>query len=154
MKLPAASTERIRIQTFGSTERCDKLCGVVHLEVRVEEGRTLNIAALVVPVICSPLTSQPINASSECYEHLAGLKLADSSDSCDALEVDVLIGSDWYWSLVTGRVTSPDQPPFTPRWGGSSRDQRTAKPPSTSPSPLLTRSKWIPSWLSQVWTSS
>ena len=33
-----------------------------------------------------------------------GLELADSADSDDVLEVDVLIGSDWYWNLVTGRV--------------------------------------------------
>ena len=35
---------------------------------------------------------------------MLGLELADSADAGDILEVDVLIGSDWYWSLVTGRV--------------------------------------------------
>ena len=36
-----------------------------------------------------------------------GIELADSADIGDVLEVDMLIGSDFYWSLVTGRV----------RWG-------------------------------------
>ena len=58
----------------------------------------------MVPFVCSPLTSQPIDASGEAYEHLVGLELADSANSSDVLEVDVLVGSDWYWSLVTGRV--------------------------------------------------
>ena len=30
--------------------------------------------------------------------------MADSANSSDVLEVDVLVGSDCYWSLVTGRV--------------------------------------------------
>ena len=30
--------------------------------------------------------------------------MADSGDVSDTLEVDVLIGSDFYWNLVTGRV--------------------------------------------------
>lgn len=111
LKLATVGTERIRIKTFGNTESCDKLCDVVHLTVKLEEGETLSITALVVPMICSPLTSQPINASGETYEHLAGLKLADSGDPRDTMEVDVLIGSDWYWSLVTGRVIRGESGP-------------------------------------------
>ena len=72
--------------------------------MRIKTGEMLEIAALVVPVICSPLTSQPITTSGECQEHLLGLELADSADSDNVLELDVLIGSDWYWNLVTGRV--------------------------------------------------
>ena len=33
-----------------------------------------------------------------------GIELADSADIGDVLEVDMLIGSDLYWSLVTRRV--------------------------------------------------
>lgn len=52
------------------------------------------------------MNSQPI---SQHYDHLVWLDLADSADIDDSLEVDVLIESDFYWSLVTGRV----------RWGRS-----------------------------------
>lgn len=62
------------------------------------------MTALVVPLICSPLASQPISVSRDSHEHLLGLELADSDDGSDNFEVDVLIRSDWYWSLVTGRV--------------------------------------------------
>ena len=37
--------------------------------------------------------SQPIDIASECYEHLTDLELADSGDSHDMLEVDVLTGT-------------------------------------------------------------
>lgn len=104
LKLPAIATETIQIKTFGNSESYDKTCDVVSFGVRVKSGETLEIAALVVPLICSPLTSQPITTSGECHKHLLGLELADSADGDDILGVDVLIGSDWYWSLVTGRV--------------------------------------------------
>lgn len=38
------------------------------------------------------------------YEHLSGLELADSGDATAILEIDLLIGSDHYWKLVTSRV--------------------------------------------------
>ena len=57
----------------------------------------------MVPLICESLSSQPI---AECrdYEHLADLNLADFANASDSLEVDLLIGSDLYRNLVTGRV--------------------------------------------------
>ena len=72
--------------------------------MKTNKGGTSEVTALVVTLICSHLASQPITASRESHEHLLGLELADSADGSDNLEVDVLIGSDWYWSLVTGRV--------------------------------------------------
>ena len=48
LKLPAISTETIQIKTFGNFETCDINFGV---RIKSEE-----IAALVVSLICSPLT--------------------------------------------------------------------------------------------------
>ena len=67
------------------------------------DGELLKIQALVVPFIYEPLSSQPIMECQD-YEHLANLDLADSVNASDYLEVDLLVGSDHYWSLVTGRV--------------------------------------------------
>ena len=62
------------------------------------------VTAMVVPFICNPMTTQPIDASCENHSHLLGLELADTADATDTLEIDMLIGSDYYWSLVTGRI--------------------------------------------------
>lgn len=104
LKLPAVGTETIQISTFGNSGSSSQTCDVVSLGVKTNNGGTSEVTALVVPLICSHLASQPITASRESHEHLLGLELADSADGSDNLEVDVLIGSDWYWSLVTGRV--------------------------------------------------
>ena len=37
--------------------------------------------------------------------HLASLDLADYSESEHSLEVDVFVGSDYYWDLVTGGLS-------------------------------------------------
>ena len=55
-------------------------------------------------VYCTSLAYQPTNYSRNPYDHLLGIKLVDSADIEDVLEVDMLIGSDFYWSLVTGIV--------------------------------------------------
>ena len=65
------------------------------------------MTALVFPFICKPLTSQPINHARGLYDHPLGIDLVDYADIGDVLEVDMLIGYDFYWSLITGRV----------RWG-------------------------------------
>ena len=56
------------------------------------------------PTICEPLVRQPIAACIDEHPHLLGLELADFSKSESSLPVDVLIGSDYYWELVTGSV--------------------------------------------------
>ena len=63
-------------------------------------------------MICEPLAGQPISACIEENRHLASLDLADFSDGTSSLEVDILIGSDYYWSLVTGEVCRGNSGPI------------------------------------------
>lgn len=71
----------------------------------------LKLTALVIPLICNPLTSQPIDYSKQSHEHLSSLNLADSADLSDLLEIDVLIGADSYWDMVTDQVIRGDSEP-------------------------------------------
>ena len=61
------------------------------------------IEALGFPCICSPL---PLCVEVDRYPHLQGLDLADvnncESDSTTSKAIDILIGSDHYWEVVTG----------------------------------------------------
>ena len=45
------------------------------------------------------------------YEHLIGLKLADSSDCEVELNIDLLIGADFYWNSVPNRMVKGDVGP-------------------------------------------
>ena len=37
-------------------------------------------------------------------EKISGLKLADSANDGEEFDLDILIGSNYYWQLVTGHV--------------------------------------------------
>lgn len=104
LHLTARRTEKLRIKTFGETEGTDKTCQVVDLAIQTCSREALRMEALVVPFICDPLSHQPTRQAKEKHEHLQGLELADSSSIHDRLQVDLLIGSDFYWSLVTGTI--------------------------------------------------
>ena len=62
------------------------------------------MSALVVPFICKPLMYQPTTACAKQYQHLQNLELADTADKKEALNIDLLVGSDHYRDLATGEV--------------------------------------------------
>ena len=107
LNLTTKRREFLRIKTFGATETQDMDCDIVELGVQIEDDETMKFSAIVVPSICNTLTSQPIDYSSQSYDHLSNLELADSAEMTDAIEIDVLIGSDMYWEFVTGEVIRP-----------------------------------------------
>ena len=53
--------------------------------------------------ICQPLNNQHIKFARENYEHLRGLHLTNFTD-CPTHPVDILIGSDFYWSIVENEI--------------------------------------------------
>ena len=64
----------------------------------------------VVPTICNPICSQTIEAAVEKYPHLQGLCLAEKSYSTNEVEVDVLLGADYYWNFVTNIIRKGSSP--------------------------------------------
>ena len=74
----------------------DTSCDITQAGVETKGSVTLMMTALVVPFICDRLTTRPIDQSSKHHDHLFSLELADFADASDVLEVDMLIGSNWY----------------------------------------------------------
>ena len=73
----------------------------VSLNLKNNSNDSFSIETLCTDFICLPLKSQLIKTAKRNFEFLKDLKLADSGNS---EEVVVLIGSDFYWSIVTGKV--------------------------------------------------
>ena len=60
---------------------------------------------LVVPTISSMLDYQPTHHLGKSFDHLEGHDLADPlKEDDESLTVDLLVGSDVYWRLVTGEA--------------------------------------------------
>ena len=95
--LKPTSSETLHLNTFGENAYRKQKCHVVTLPLRNNKNEYLEISALNFPVICSPL---PKSVDVNKYPHLQDLELADRSESQDS--IDILIGSDHYWDIVTG----------------------------------------------------
>ena len=92
------------VKTFGTEKHTKHSCHVVTLSMDTKDGRQLQLQFLTVPLICEPLSGQPVVCAAERYPHLSKLELANAVEDGDNLDVDVLIGSDHYWKVVSGRV--------------------------------------------------
>ena len=64
------------------------------------------------PHICDPLTAQPSSASFREHSHLSHLHLADNYSDDAPRGIDMLIGSDSYWNIVTGEILRGDGGPI------------------------------------------
>ena len=104
-------SETMIIKTFGSERGNRQSCDVVSLGLSLRAGGSINLLFLAVPLICEPLCGQPISHAREHYEYLTKLDLADNPCGAEQIEVDMLIGSDHYWKLVTGKVISKGEGP-------------------------------------------
>ncbi|XP_068757562.1 uncharacterized protein [Montipora capricornis] len=103
LNLKPIKTETLHLNMFGGSTFRKQSCEVVKLRLRKNEGKEVEVTALNYPIICSPLPSKvEVN-----YPHLEDLQLADSlNDKCGA--IDVLIGSDYYWEIVSGKTVHGD----------------------------------------------
>ena len=103
LQLTPEGTTKMSIFTFGSNQRTLSCCKLMRVVLRTLNG-SMEMHLLTTPTICEPLMAQPISHCAETYDHLSGLEFADISDGSTPMEVDLLIGSDYYWQLTTGRV--------------------------------------------------
>jgi len=51
--------------------------------------------------ICFPVTGQNIVLAKQQFPHIAKLDLAEQKMGNEPLEIDVLIGANYYWELMT-----------------------------------------------------
>ena len=99
---------QLAIAAFGNRRSASQPCEVVRVGVKVNTGPDLELNLFTVPYICEPLSVQPISLCTERYKHLSHLELADTSDGKAPMDIDVLIGSDNYWKLITGEIRHGD----------------------------------------------
>ena len=72
---------------------------MITVRLQAKHGEEVEISALSFPAICSPLQ---VPVELDKYPHLQDLDLADASSSEQSSDVDMLIGSDYYWDVITG----------------------------------------------------
>jgi len=108
LALEPSGEQLLSIATFGSDREQTRVCPIVNVGMCLKGYPPMSLSLYVVPTICEPLVSQPITACIKWNQQFKGLDLADYSEGDSSLPVDMLIGSDYYWDLVTGSVCRGD----------------------------------------------
>lgn len=95
------STE-LRYAVFGGGHSSTLLRNIYELNVKGlnEPMPQVVLNAVEVPVICTPMSRPKIG--SEALDVLKGLPLADQYLEEREVEIDILVGLDYYWKLVKG----------------------------------------------------
>ena len=96
--------QHLSISTFGTSRSDPRHCEVVRIGIVTKSGQDEVVELLVVPRICNVLSAQPVQLCSKTFLHLTPLTLADTHPADVPLNVDMLIGSDFYWQLTTGEI--------------------------------------------------
>ena len=100
--------EKLYLNTFGDNKFKSQNRDILKLFLH-RPGSQDKIVVISFPIICSSLPS-PVNIQQ--FPHLKDLKLADSSDGVRG-EIDVLIGSDFYWNFMIEGVAQGERGPTT-----------------------------------------
>ena len=72
------------------------------------------LKAYKIPLICSPLSNQCISVAVEEFPYLRNLPLAEFADGRDELSIDLLIGTDNYWTFMEGPPIRGEGPTAVP----------------------------------------
>ncbi|XP_064632755.1 uncharacterized protein LOC135491048 [Lineus longissimus] len=96
-------TEMVNISTLGANSTGMKRLNAVTVAVHTTCGSTVHIRALVVPKITTPLRNY-IDERIADLPHLRGLQLAHPVNTANPFEISVLVGADYYYSIVGYRI--------------------------------------------------
>ena len=104
LSLVPVGTETMIIKTFGVENQYRQVCDIVKVGMNLRNGYNLEMSFLSVTLICEPIPNQPTTFVCSIYSQFTSLDLADCCQGDENLEVDILIGADQYYQLVTGEV--------------------------------------------------
>ena len=107
--LVATAKHTLTINPFGSECGITDNFDVVSLNLYDKDGEELKLSVVCVPVITAPIPDQYPCEVAQQYEHLRCLPLAD--DCTGNVSVQILLGADYYWQIVTGDVVRADNGP-------------------------------------------
>ena len=111
LQLKPIKRERIVLNTFGNDSFQKRECEQIEVRLQGRYEEDVVITAATFPTICSPLQTM---VEVDQYQHLQGLDLADcnySDHDTSGNNIDMLIGSDFYWDVVIGDLVRAEKGP-------------------------------------------
>ncbi len=94
LALKCLEKRTMSVMTFGASTKKTQTYDIVRIRILTRYGQEQDMEFVCAPLICQPYTAQQ-----------SGLNLADSHHGENKpMEVDLLIGSDYYWWFATGET--------------------------------------------------
>ena len=99
MKLKAVDSEKVNFACFSEEKPSGKkeLRNVHELKLK-KNSENLTVRLLEIPVICTEMVRAPV--PQEVLEQFEGVNFEEDYKSDRVVEVDILIGLDFYWDLI------------------------------------------------------
>ncbi|VDI25014.1 Hypothetical predicted protein [Mytilus galloprovincialis] len=109
LKLKPTGTESVNLSGFGDNANSTKIrhlrTGLVYL---ITTDGKLPIRVLIVPEIAAPMRTYVRQAAKLTY--LSGIKLAHPVTADENFEISILIGADYFWSIVQNDIIRGEGP--------------------------------------------
>ena len=110
LQLSNKTEETINLSTFGANSPDQRRLNVAQFKLHtMDDKEFVALEALVIPEIGAPLRNHATKNIKD-LPHLKGLKLAEPCIAEDMSNIDVLIGADFYWSIVGETVVKGPGP--------------------------------------------
>ena len=102
VNLNECQTEQINLSSFGDENSHVRNVSLVNVQLELIDGKRKDMSTLVVPKISCPMKNF-VHKTVQNYDYLKDLKLAHSIEK-GVFEIDMLIGADYYWSIVEDKI--------------------------------------------------
>jgi hypothetical protein len=94
-------SENLQLSTFGSQSTGVQSVPITDITLLTRED-SVHMRYLIIPTISSPVKNYT-PATIENYAYLRDLPLADHV-MADTFDIDILVGADYYWSIVNSEI--------------------------------------------------
>ncbi|XP_074657117.1 uncharacterized protein LOC141910285 [Tubulanus polymorphus] len=112
LHLQVLGNHRMNIQVFGSdTDGQFEEYPIVESRLLDTNGTAMTFPLVVVPVICTGLSVYDLSNCKKMFPHLRGVHFSEFYYKDGSVDVDILIGADYYWSVMTGEVRRSNRGP-------------------------------------------
>ena len=104
LRLPSEHKEYLSVSTFGAVKSTNIETYVVNFKVKIKDGSYLLLSANVLKQITGGIQRSPLlQKDIEFLRFIPQNELADQiPNTTESLDVDILIGSDFFWDIVGG----------------------------------------------------
>ncbi|VDI10348.1 Hypothetical predicted protein, partial [Mytilus galloprovincialis] len=109
LQLKPCGNSTISLSTFGNANQNVRHMDKAQITLEIETGGFIPMDVLIVPRIAAPL-SNVTNVIASKLPYLKGLRLANPVTEDRKFELSLLIGADYYWSIVQDHVIRGDGP--------------------------------------------